>query len=122
MASEARSWLSRPVTIRAARQDELELLRTLESAAGVLFRRIGMTDIAEHPPPPLQLFEQARHAGRLWVTVDADDHPTGFVLITRFPLSSTLGFPPASRSCSFVFHTFLPITGMFFLFNVSAMA
>jgi len=70
------------VTICSARQDELELLRTLESAAGVLFRGIGMTDIAEHPPPPLQLFEQARQAGRLWVSVDADDHPTGFVLVT----------------------------------------
>ena len=82
MASAPRSWLSHPVTIRTARQDELQLLRTLELAAGVLFRRIGMTDIAEHPPPPLQLFEQARQAGRLWVTADADDQPTGFVLVT----------------------------------------
>ena len=82
MASAPRSWLSQRVSIRTARQDELEPLRELEVAAGVRFRDIGMTDIAEHPAPPLELFELSRQAGRLWVTTDTDDRPTGFVLVT----------------------------------------
>jgi GNAT superfamily N-acetyltransferase len=81
MASETRSWLSQPVNIRTARTDELALLQTLELAAGVLFRNIGMTDVAEHPPPALEVFDHFRQAGQLWVSVDADDRPTGFVFV-----------------------------------------
>ena len=81
MASKARSWLSHPVNIRVARPDELPLLQTLELAAGVLFRDIGMTDIADHPPPSLEVFDHARQAGHLWVTAGADDQVTGFVLV-----------------------------------------
>jgi hypothetical protein len=39
------------MNIRTAHRDELPGLRDLEVAAGVLFREIGMTDVAEHPPP-----------------------------------------------------------------------
>jgi GNAT superfamily N-acetyltransferase len=69
------------VNIRTARPDELPLLQSLEVAAGVLFRDIGMTDVASHPPPSLEVFEHSRQAGRLWVTADDSDHPTGFVLV-----------------------------------------
>jgi GNAT superfamily N-acetyltransferase len=81
MASKARAWLSHPVNIRIARPDELPPLQALELAAGVLFRDIGMTDIADHPPPSLEVFERFRQAGRLWVTADADDRVTGFVMV-----------------------------------------
>jgi len=81
MASEPWSWLSQPVSIRTARPNELPLLQSLEVAAGVLFRTIGMTDVAEHPPPSLEVFEHFRQAGRLWVTADDADQPTGFVLV-----------------------------------------
>jgi GNAT superfamily N-acetyltransferase len=67
------------VNIRTARPNELPLLQSIELAAGVLFRDIGMTDVASHPPPSLEVFEHFRQAGRLWVT--ADDQPTGFVLV-----------------------------------------
>jgi GNAT superfamily N-acetyltransferase len=67
------------VNIRTARPDELPLLQSIELAAGVLFRDIGMTDVASHPPPALEVFERFRQAGHLWVT--ADDQPTGFVLV-----------------------------------------
>lgn len=70
------------MTIRTARADELAGLQNLEVAAGVLFRQIGMTDIAEHPPPALEIFEHAQQNGLLWVTVDSGDKPTGFMLVT----------------------------------------
>lgn len=73
--------MSHRVTIRPATAAELPALQDLEVAAGVLFRAIGMTDVAEHPPPPLEAFEHARAAGRLWVIVGADDRPLGFVLV-----------------------------------------
>jgi GNAT superfamily N-acetyltransferase len=69
------------VTIRWARLDELPVFQRLEVASGVLFRNFGMADIASNPPPPLEVFEHSRHAGLLWVTTDADDRPTGFVLV-----------------------------------------
>jgi GNAT superfamily N-acetyltransferase len=69
------------MNIRPAHRDELTTLQDLELAAGVLFREIGMTDIAEHPPPPLEVFEQARATGLLWISVDSADRPTGFVLV-----------------------------------------
>jgi GNAT superfamily N-acetyltransferase len=67
--------------IRTAHRDELPTLQELELAAGVLFREIGMTDVAEHPPPALEVFEEFRQAGQLWVSVDDADKPTGFVFV-----------------------------------------
>lgn len=67
--------------IRTAHRDELELLRGIELAAGVLFRDIGMTDVAEHPPPAVEVFETYRAAGRLWVATNAADVPVGFVFV-----------------------------------------
>ncbi|GAA1605587.1 MULTISPECIES: GNAT family N-acetyltransferase [Kribbella] len=69
------------MNIRTAHRDELPVLQTLELAAGVLFREIGMTDVADHPPPALEVFEHARAAGQLWVAADDADRPAGFVLV-----------------------------------------
>lgn len=69
------------MNIRTAHRDELPGLRDLEVAAGVLFREIGMTDVAEHPPPALEAFHHFRQTGRLWVSVDDADKPTGFVFV-----------------------------------------
>jgi GNAT superfamily N-acetyltransferase len=68
-------------TIRPARPDELNLLRSIEKAAGVLFREIGMTDVAEHPPPSLEAFAAYQRAGLAWTAALADDHAVGFVLV-----------------------------------------
>ncbi len=69
------SWL-----IRAARTDELERLREIERAAGVLFRTVGMDDIAAHEP--LTVEELAGYLGgdRIWVLVD-EDSTVGYVLV-----------------------------------------
>ena len=69
------------MNIRTAQRDELPALQELELAAGVLFREIGMTDVAEHPPPAVEVFERYRADGRLWVSVDDADRPTGFVFV-----------------------------------------
>ena len=68
-------------TIRLARRDELTELRSIEQAAGVLFREIGMVDVADHPPPALEVFEGSQQAGLCWVVADPDDQPIGFVLV-----------------------------------------
>lgn len=69
------------MNIRTAQRDELPALQDLELAAGVLFRDIGMADVAEHPPPALEVFEHFRQAGQLWVSVDDADKPTGVVFV-----------------------------------------
>jgi GNAT superfamily N-acetyltransferase len=68
-------------TIRLARPDELTELRSIELAAGVLFREIRMVDVAEHPPPPIEVFERYQQAGQAWVVAGSDDRPIGFVLV-----------------------------------------
>lgn len=67
--------------VRPARADELAGLQAIELAAGVLFRDIGMVDVAEHPPPSLEVFEGYQRAGHAWVVVGADDRAVGFVLV-----------------------------------------
>ncbi|MFI5708581.1 GNAT family N-acetyltransferase [Kribbella sp. NPDC051620] len=68
-------------TIRLSRVDELPLLQSIEKAAGVLFREIGMTDVAEHPPPSLEAFAAYQRAGLAWTAADASDRAVGFVLV-----------------------------------------
>ncbi|TDO33511.1 acetyltransferase (GNAT) family protein [Kribbella sp. VKM Ac-2527] len=69
------------MTERPARRDDLATLQSIELAAGELFREIGMTTVAEHPPPALQVLEHFQQDGRAWVSVDAEDRPIGFVLV-----------------------------------------
>ncbi|GAA1583112.1 GNAT family N-acetyltransferase [Kribbella sancticallisti] len=68
-------------SVRPARLDELAELRSIEQAAGVLFREIGMVDVAEHAPPAVEVFERYQRAGRAWVLAGLDDRPIGFVLV-----------------------------------------
>ncbi len=70
------------ITIRLARPGELTGLQSIEVAAGVLFREIGKVDVAEHPPPAIEVFERSQQAGLLWVVADSADQPIGFVLVT----------------------------------------
>jgi GNAT superfamily N-acetyltransferase len=66
--------------IRAARADELERLRAIERAAGVLFRTIGMDDIAAHEPMGVDELEAYRAGGRAWVATDDTDVAIAYVL------------------------------------------
>ncbi|MDD7931587.1 GNAT family N-acetyltransferase [Actinomycetospora straminea] len=57
--------------LRAARGDELDLLRQVEIAAGAVFREVGMDEIADDTPPSTVVLQGARDRGGLWVVADA---------------------------------------------------
>ncbi len=64
--------------IRLARIDELPALREIERAAGKLFAEIGLENVANAAPLPLDFLQAQQHAGLVWVLTDADDQPVGF--------------------------------------------
>lgn len=66
--------------IRVAAPAELPLLQDIERAAGEAFRLLGMDDIADDEPLPLDVLEGYRSAGRAWVAVDAADRPVAYLL------------------------------------------
>ncbi|MFF0055803.1 GNAT family N-acetyltransferase [Streptomyces microflavus] len=69
---------------RSARRSDLRLLQDIERAAGEPFRTLGMTSVADDDPPPLDLLESYRRAGRCWVATDplsiTGDRPLGYVI------------------------------------------
>lgn len=69
--------------IREARDDELPRLQDIERAAGVAFRDIGMPQIADDEPLPLDVLARYRAAGHAWVAVDPGDPgqgPVGYLI------------------------------------------
>ena len=68
-----------PWSIRAPRTDELELVREVERAAGLLFGSVGMHEIAEHEPPSVEELAAYQRADRIWVLVH-DDVVAGYAL------------------------------------------
>jgi GNAT superfamily N-acetyltransferase len=65
---------------RIARADELTEVQRIEVASGAPFREIGMADVADMPPLPLEVLADRQRAGRVWVAVDADE-PSGDRLV-----------------------------------------
>lgn len=66
--------------IRPARRSDLPLLQDIERAAGEPFRTLGMAGVADDDPPPLELLDAYRAAGRAWVTTGPDDRPLGYLI------------------------------------------
>ncbi|MFE9857564.1 GNAT family N-acetyltransferase [Streptomyces sp. NPDC005780] len=66
--------------IRPARRSDLPLLQDIERAAGEPFRTLGMSCVADDDPPPLDLLDRYRTAGRAWVTAGPDDRPLGYLI------------------------------------------
>ncbi|MFF9350058.1 GNAT family N-acetyltransferase [Streptomyces sp. NPDC014734] len=66
--------------IRTARRPDLPLLQDIERDAGEPFRALGMAAIADDDPPPLDLLERYRRAGRAWVATDPADRPVGYLI------------------------------------------
>ncbi|MFD9406458.1 GNAT family N-acetyltransferase [Streptomyces sp. NPDC059989] len=71
------------MSIRAVRQDELPLLQDIERAAGRCFRDIGMAEIADDEPLPLDELARYREAGLAWVAVDGADAPVAYLIADR---------------------------------------
>ncbi|MFC1413956.1 GNAT family N-acetyltransferase [Streptacidiphilus sp. N1-12] len=69
--------------IRTARVEELPLLQEIERAAGDPFREIGMAEIADDDPPPLEELAGYQRAGTAWVAVGADDRPVAYLVAER---------------------------------------
>lgn len=68
------------VNIRAARVEELPVLRDIERAAGLCFRDIGMPEIADDEPPALDVLARYQRAGHAWVAADAADQPIAYLI------------------------------------------
>ncbi|WP_299538972.1 GNAT family N-acetyltransferase [uncultured Streptomyces sp.] len=69
--------------IRLARRSELSRIQDIERAAGEPFRALGMDTVADDDPPPVELLEWYRAAGRCWVATGpagrADDRPVAYL-------------------------------------------
>jgi GNAT superfamily N-acetyltransferase len=66
--------------IRAAVVDDLVTLRDIERAAGAAFRAVGMPEIADDEPLPLDALDAYRRAGRAWVAADEADRPVAYLI------------------------------------------
>ncbi|MFZ3495696.1 GNAT family N-acetyltransferase [Streptomyces sp. 5.8] len=71
--------------IRAAHIDELPLLQDIERAAGECFRTIGMPEVADDEPLPLEELLGYRRAGLAWVAAEGagTGTPVGYLLADR---------------------------------------
>jgi len=82
------SWCSRlkargilgPMRIRAARQRDLAVMQDIERAAGSLFGEIGMPEIAEDGPLPVEELARYRQDHRAWVAADDADVPAAYLI------------------------------------------
>jgi ribosomal protein S18 acetylase RimI-like enzyme len=68
------------VRIRPPHDYELPLLQDIERAAGVCFRDIGMPEVADDAPLPVDELARYHQAGTAWATVDTTDGPVGYLI------------------------------------------
>jgi ribosomal protein S18 acetylase RimI-like enzyme len=69
------------IRIRAARPEDAAQLRAIELLAGERFRDVGMENIADDEPPPVETFARYATTGRSWVALDDAGRPIGYVLV-----------------------------------------
>lgn len=69
--------------IRAVHIDELPLLQAIERAAGECFRGIGMPEIADDEPLPLDELARYQRTGLAWVAVTEADAPLAYLIADR---------------------------------------
>jgi ribosomal protein S18 acetylase RimI-like enzyme len=60
--------------------DELGVLQDIERAAGLCFREVGMPEIADDEPLPVQALAGYQRAGRAWAAVDEADLPVAYLI------------------------------------------
>jgi ribosomal protein S18 acetylase RimI-like enzyme len=65
--------------IRDARYEDLATLQDIERAAGLCFRDIGMAEIADDEPYPVEHLAGYQRDGHLWVSVDRTDRPVAYL-------------------------------------------
>ncbi|MFE3329225.1 GNAT family N-acetyltransferase [Streptomyces sp. NPDC059176] len=69
--------------IRAAFLNDLPVLQDIERAAGQCFRDIGMPEIAEDEPLPLDELARYHDAGLAWLVVNESDAPVAYLIADR---------------------------------------
>ncbi|MFF9687757.1 GNAT family N-acetyltransferase [Streptomyces sp. NPDC014623] len=69
--------------IRLVNDDEYPLLQDIERAAGQRFRDIGMPEIADDEPLPVDELARYRRNGLAWAAVDAADLPVAYLIAER---------------------------------------
>jgi len=83
MATELRRFVGKlaavGVTIRPAREDDIETLRDIERRAGARFRDVGLGHIADAEPFAAEELTAFIDAGRAWV---AGETPCGYAVAT----------------------------------------
>ena len=67
--------------IRPARPEDGPALQEIERQAGVQFRAVGMANIADAGPEPIEDLTEYANAGRSWVAAADDDQPIGYVIV-----------------------------------------
>ena len=66
--------------IRSAGIEELPFFQDIERAAGQCFRGIGMPEIADDDPLPLDELARYQRAGLAWVAVDGTGRPVAYLI------------------------------------------
>jgi GNAT superfamily N-acetyltransferase len=66
--------------IRPVRHADLPVLQDIERSAGQPFRDLGMVEIADDEPLPLDVLAGYRDAGLAWVATDATDTPIAYLI------------------------------------------
>lgn len=66
--------------IRPLRDEDGDAVRVIERRAGERFRELGMHDIADDEPIPVETLREFAVAGRGWVAADDADRPVGYAV------------------------------------------
>ena len=67
-----------PFALRLAKTQDIPALRRIETAAGEIFRALGMDFVADDEPPSSDELERYVVANRAWVAV-TEDEPVGYL-------------------------------------------
>ena len=69
------------LVIRPAQTADLKRIQEIETAAGELFRTVGMDAIADDPPPTVEELNAYVAAGTAWVATDPAGRVAGYILV-----------------------------------------
>ncbi|MBJ2120829.1 GNAT family N-acetyltransferase [Arthrobacter sp. MSA 4-2] len=75
-------------------------MRGIERAAGEQFRALGMVEIAEDEPLPVDELAGFSADGRAWTAVDADGTPVGYLLVKRVGANAHVEQVSVHPSCA----------------------
>jgi GNAT superfamily N-acetyltransferase len=67
--------------IRPTRREEGSVLQEIERLAGEQFRDVGLPEVADDEPAPVDVLARYAEEGRSWVVIDTTDAPLGYVLV-----------------------------------------